>query len=94
MSLRKAADIAHKTVVTGLFGLFGYGLVKIGSQLTESKKGGEQPQAGFIEMLRNKADEEYKKRFDTGHREWYSKDDDSYLKQIPRPEEYSPKTEK
>lgn len=51
----------------------------------------EHPQAGFINMLREKAQEEYKKYYKIDHREWYDKDDDSYLKQIPRPEEYAPK---
>ena len=81
----------------------------------------EHPQAGFIQMLRDKANDEYKKYYKIDHREWYDKDvstvkrlflffppachltcilifillhclkDDSYLKQIPKPEEYAPK---
>lgn len=34
----------------------------------------EHPQAGFIQMLRDKAEEEYKKYYKTDHREWYDKD--------------------
>ena len=42
-------------------------------------------------MLKDKAAEEYAKYYRTDHREWYDKDDNSYLKQIPKPEEYAPK---
>eukprot|EP00553_Chaetoceros_curvisetus_P007448 CAMPEP_0204624012 /NCGR_PEP_ID=MMETSP0717-20131115/9781_1 /ASSEMBLY_ACC=CAM_ASM_000666 /TAXON_ID=230516 /ORGANISM="Chaetoceros curvisetus" /LENGTH=73 /DNA_ID=CAMNT_0051639277 /DNA_START=111 /DNA_END=332 /DNA_ORIENTATION=+ len=71
-------------------------MYQIGSAVTEKSRGGagnndEHPQAGFIDMLRNKASEEYKKYYKIDHREWYDKDDDSYLKQIPKPEEYQPK---
>mmetsp|Transcript_19105 Transcript_19105/g.24082 ORF Transcript_19105/g.24082 Transcript_19105/m.24082 type:complete len:107 (-) Transcript_19105:110-430(-) len=100
--LSRAADVLHKTTVTGLFGVFGFGLYTVTNQVMEGKNGGgggngsgnepaEHPQAGFINMLKTKAEEEYKKYYKIDHREWYDKDDDSYLKQIPRPEEYAPK---
>jgi hypothetical protein len=41
-------------------------------------------------MLRDKYAEEYAKYFDTGSRDWYDKDDDSYLKKLPRPQDYQP----
>ena len=93
--LSRVADAAHKTAVTGLFGTFCFGMYIVTNQVTEgrsnSSEPAEHPQAGFINMLRTKAEEEYKKYYKIDHREWYDKDDDSYLKQIPRPEEYAPK---
>lgn len=41
-------------------------------------------------MLRDKYAEEYEKYWDTGHRDWYDKEDDSYLKKLPRPQDYQP----
>jgi len=78
--MKRIADGAHKAVVTGLFGSFCYTSYAIGSQVMEGKGDGpnhrevEHPQAGFIQMLRDKADEEYKKYYKTDHREWYDKD--------------------
>lgn len=56
-----------------------------------NKQDDEHPQAGFIQMLKDKAAEEYQKYYRTDHREWYDKDDDSYLKNLPKPEDYAPK---
>ncbi|KAL7538883.1 hypothetical protein ACHAXR_008862 [Thalassiosira sp. AJA248-18] len=91
----RIADIAHKTVVSTFFGLFCYQGYQLGTQMLigtdeAKKKEYEHPQAGFIQMLRDKYDEEYEKYFDTGHRDWYDKDDDSYLKKLPRPQDYQP----
>mmetsp|Transcript_12939 Transcript_12939/g.18471 ORF Transcript_12939/g.18471 Transcript_12939/m.18471 type:complete len:99 (+) Transcript_12939:38-334(+) len=96
MIAKKIADTVHKTTVTGLFGLFGLGLYNISRQVSEGKNGGnassaEQTQAGFLSMIQKKAEEEYKKYYDIKHREWYDKDDSSYLKQIPRPDDYTPR---
>jgi len=94
---QRAADIAQKSVSTGLFAFFGYGLYNIGNQLAEgpdNAQGGVTSvagQAGFIQMLRNKAEDGYKKYYDTNHRNWYDKDDDSYLKDITKQEEYAGK---
>jgi hypothetical protein len=75
-TLRKAADISHKVVVTGLFAFTGYNFYQIAGQVMEGRGGnkktvGEQTQAGFIDMLRKKAEEEYTKRFDITHRGVY-----------------------
>lgn len=91
----RIADIVHKTATTGLFATFCFGSYQISNQIMEGRKSNrepeELPQAGFFNMLKTKAEEEYKKYYKIDHREWYDKDDDSYLKQIPRPEEYTPK---
>ncbi|KAL7487757.1 hypothetical protein ACHAW6_013369 [Cyclotella cf. meneghiniana] len=89
----KLADLAHKTVVTTAFGFFIYQGVNLGGMMLagpDSDKPREHPQAGFIQMLRDKYAEEYAKYFDTGSRDWYDKDDDSYLKKLPRPQDYQP----
>mmetsp|Transcript_8715 Transcript_8715/g.11684 ORF Transcript_8715/g.11684 Transcript_8715/m.11684 type:complete len:95 (-) Transcript_8715:91-375(-) len=91
-AFRKVADIAHKTTVTGLFGFFGYGLYGITNQVLEHQGFKDShPQEGFIQMLRDKCAEEYAKYYDIGHRDWYDKNDDSYLKKLPRPEDYQGK---
>jgi hypothetical protein len=91
----RLADIAHKTVVTTCLGLFTFQAYQLGTQMMigtdeEKKKAYVHPQAGFIQMLRDKYEEEYEKYFDTGHRDWYDKDDNSHLKGIPRPQDYQP----
>ena len=89
----KAADFVHKAFVTSAFGYFIYTGVNLGGMMLEGPSNGqpkEHPQAGFIQMLKDKYAEEYKKYFDTGSRDWYDKDDDSYLKKLPRPEDYQP----
>lgn len=91
--LKKAADVAHKTVVCGLFTTFAWQSYQVTSNALNHNNGvqEEHPQEGFIQMLKDKAAEEYAKYYRTDHREWYDKDDNSYLKQIPKPEEYAPK---
>jgi hypothetical protein len=89
----KIADFAHKAFVTTAFGYFIYTGVNLGGMMISGPDNGqprEHPQAGFIQMLRDKYAEEYTKYFDTGSRDWYDKDDDSYLKKLPRPEDYQP----
>lgn len=57
--------------------------------LSNGQQQREHLQAGFIQMLRDKYVEKYNiKHFDTGSRDWYDKDDDLYLKKLPRPEDY------
>jgi hypothetical protein len=89
----KLADMAHKAVVTTCLGLFTFQAYQLVTQLrigTDEIKKKEHPQAGFIQMLRDKYAEEYEKYWDTGHRDWYDKGDDSYLKKVPRPQDYQP----
>eukprot|EP00571_Detonula_confervacea_P017822 CAMPEP_0172297674 /NCGR_PEP_ID=MMETSP1058-20130122/605_1 /TAXON_ID=83371 /ORGANISM="Detonula confervacea, Strain CCMP 353" /LENGTH=92 /DNA_ID=CAMNT_0013006849 /DNA_START=175 /DNA_END=453 /DNA_ORIENTATION=- len=87
--------MAQKTITTTFFGLFCYQAYQLGAQMRigtdEAKKAEwEHPQAGFIQMLRDKYDEEYEKYFDTGHRDWYDKDDDSWKEKLPKPQDYQP----
>jgi len=84
-ALTRIADVVHKTAVTGLFGTFCYGSYVVYNQVrggsgnsgddgTTSRELQEHPQAGFINMLKTKAEEEYKKYYKIDHREWYDKD--------------------
>jgi len=91
---QKAANLAHKTAVSGLVGSFVYGLYVVGGQVSEGRDvqtKENHPQAGYIQMLKDKAQEEYNKYYDIDHREWYDEDDDSYLKNLPKKEDYAPK---
>mmetsp|Transcript_8176 Transcript_8176/g.14989 ORF Transcript_8176/g.14989 Transcript_8176/m.14989 type:complete len:95 (+) Transcript_8176:135-419(+) len=91
--LQKAANVAHKTTVSGLFGLLCFGMYNLTGQVIEgaSSNKSSNSQAGFIKTLRDKAAEEYAKYYDISHREWYDKDDDSYLKKLPKPKDYQDK---
>ncbi|KAL9191000.1 hypothetical protein ACHAXT_000706 [Thalassiosira profunda] len=88
----RLADVAHKTFVTGCFGFFGYQAYQLGGAMIAGRDAPEQenPHAGFIQMVRDQYDQEYKKYFDTGHRDWYDKDDNSYLDKVPKPRDYQP----
>lgn len=87
---QKAANVAHKATVTGLVGLFAYGAYNLTGQVLEGSGRSDKdatkahPQAGFIKTIRDRAAEEYAKYYDIDHREWYDKDDDSFLKKVPR----------
>ena len=100
----KIADVLHKSIVTTAFGLFCYQGYQLGSMMIQGRRddgpGGantqqqqqqqQHPQEGFIQMLRDKYQEEYTKYFDTGHRDWYDKDDNSFLEKVPKPKDYQP----
>lgn len=80
-----AINVAHKTTVVGLMSLFGFQLYQITTNayvgIDHSKP---HPQKEYIETLRDKAEEDYKKHYKIDHRDWYDKEDDSYLKDAPR----------
>jgi hypothetical protein len=83
MSGRRIADLVHKTAVTGIFATFLYVGVGVTGQLYEGVSGNksekEHPQAGFIQTIKAKAEEEYRKYYDIDKREWYNKDVSSFL---------------
>jgi hypothetical protein len=86
----RAANFAHKATIGVLVAYTGYAACNLAGQVLEgtggSKEDGkEHPQAGFIATIRERAQEEYKKYYDIGHREWYDKDDESWKKDLPRP---------
>ena len=86
-ALQKAADVVHRTAVLGLVGYAVYGTVSVASQMLHgpTNKDDVHPQAGYLDTLKKKVAEEYSKYYKIDHRDWYDKDDDSYLKDVPRP---------
>ena len=83
-AFQRIADVAHKSVVTGLFASFAYTTFQVGTAVIGGSDQVEQehPQAGFIQMLRDKASEEYKKYYKIDHREWYDKDVSFFIKTV------------
>mmetsp|Transcript_32041 Transcript_32041/g.47660 ORF Transcript_32041/g.47660 Transcript_32041/m.47660 type:complete len:96 (-) Transcript_32041:1521-1808(-) len=82
---QKLADVAHRGVVLGLLSVTGfqawqiYKNVRIGITADTMEL-----QENFIKTVQEKADEEYKKKHKIDHRDWYEKEDNSYLKSAPR----------
>jgi hypothetical protein len=82
---QKAADLAHKGVVFGLGSLFLFQVYQVGTNAyhgVDGKK--EHPQESYLQTLKQKADEAYSTYYKVDHRDWYDKDDQSYLKDAPR----------
>mmetsp|Transcript_10239 Transcript_10239/g.15721 ORF Transcript_10239/g.15721 Transcript_10239/m.15721 type:complete len:96 (-) Transcript_10239:252-539(-) len=86
MSLfHRAADLAHKGAVCGLLSVFGFQVWQIGKNVYQGMNYDNHPQKAYIEALRDAADEDYKNYHKTDHRDWYDKDDNSYLDNAPKP---------
>jgi len=85
--LHKAADVLHKSAVLGLISVFGFQAYQIGRNLYHGMDYENHPQKQYIEQLRDKAEEDYKNYHRTDHRDWYDKDDNSYLDNVPKPEQ-------
>lgn len=93
--LQRAADIAHKGALIGLGSVFVFQLY----QLTTNAYGGlhednprspsHNPTKEYVQEIREKAQEDYKNYWKTDHRDWYDKDDNSHLKNAPRPNQPS-----
>lgn len=88
---QKAADVAHKCAVLGLLGFAGFQLYQI---VTKSYEGldtrklnspPKNPTTEYVDEIREKAAEDYKNYWKVDHRDWYDKDDNSHLKNVPRP---------
>jgi len=72
----KAADMIHKGVVTGLVGYACYAPVMLTGQAMAGRDSDEKkqhPQASYLQMLKDKAAEEYAKYYKINHRDWYEK---------------------
>mmetsp|Transcript_7253 Transcript_7253/g.12625 ORF Transcript_7253/g.12625 Transcript_7253/m.12625 type:complete len:95 (+) Transcript_7253:860-1144(+) len=82
-----AANLAHKGFVLGLVSLVGFQAYQISKNVmfgVEDSK--SHPQEDYIQALRDKADDEYKKYYKVDHRDWYDKEDNSHLKHAPQPQ--------
>lgn len=78
--LSKAADLAHKGAVLGLFSFFGYQAYQIASKVGEGAVDSPHMHSTYFDDVKEKVKEEYRKDNVVDHRDWYQKEDDSYLK--------------
>ena len=80
----KVANIAQKTVVLGAVSMVGYHCYQIASNVTQGMQNKPQ-ESTYFEEVQKKVDEEYDTKYGkTDKRDWYDKDDQSYLKDVPR----------
>jgi hypothetical protein len=97
--LQKAADVAQKGAVLGLMTFFGFQVYQIATKTYEGvdrsklQSPPSNPTTEYVEEIRNKAAEDYKNYWKVDHRDWYDKEDDSHLKNVPRPNRPPPKQE-
>jgi len=89
----RGADVLHKGAVLGLFTVFGFQAYQIGKNLNQGMNYTNHPQKEYIEKLRDKAEDDYKKYHRTDHRDWYDKDDNSFLDDAPKATPVSKKEE-
>lgn len=86
---KKAADIAHKGAVVGLMSVFGFQLYQIVTNVWEGvdpkNRNAPNPTTEYVNEIREKASEDYKNYWKTDHRDWYDEEDNSHLKNAPRP---------
>ena len=83
-ALTKVANVAQKTAVVGLIGMFGYHTY----QITRNMKHGikhDTMDSTYFEEVQKKVDEEYETKYGkTDKRDWYDKEDQSFLEGVPR----------
>lgn len=88
---QRAADVAQKGAVLGLMSLFGFQVYQIGANLYETKwstvgmKKPSNEHAEFMAKISEKVEEEsrFKDSIDKIP-DRYDRDDDSYLKNVPK----------
>jgi hypothetical protein len=77
----RAADVAHKSFVVGLFTFFGFQAYQIGAKVLERKVDSPYMHSTYFKDVEQKVKEEYRKDNVVDHRDWYQAEDDSYLKE-------------
>ena len=83
-AMTKAANVVQKTAVTGLMGMFCYHVYQISSNLKQGIKH-ETMESTYFEDVQKKVEEEYTTKYGkTDKRDWYDKEDQTYLKDMPR----------
>jgi hypothetical protein len=88
---QKAADVAQKGTVLGILGFCGFQLYQIvtktsgGFDTSKHNSPPKNPTTAYVDEIRDKAAEDYKNYWKVDHRDWYDKDDNSHLKNVPRP---------
>ena len=84
-ALTKVANVAQKTAVVGLLGMFGYHTYQISRNVAAGIMKHDTMDSTYFEDVQKKVDEEYQTKYGrTDKRDWYDKDDQSYLKDVPR----------
>ena len=76
----RAADVVHKGAVMGLFSFFGFQLYQIGAQVYQRQIDSPYMHSTYFDDVKEKVQEEYRKDNTVDKRDWYQKEDDSYLK--------------
>jgi hypothetical protein len=85
---KKAADVAHKTVLLGLFSLTGWQAYQIAKNVLEGRFESPYLQSNYKKEIDAKVREEYAKDnvIDSSRdRDWYTEGDDSHLEGQLRP---------
>jgi len=91
-TFRRAADLAHKGVVTGLLSFLGFQVCQVGVNVYHGRSQTPYTESTYFKDVDEKVKDEYKKRDNQiNKRDWYEADDQSYLKDqvradITRPE--------
>lgn len=81
----RAANIMQKTAVVGLIGMFSYHTYQITTNVAAGMAKHETMESTYFEDVKKKVDEEYQEKYGkTDKRDWYDKEDQSYLKDVPR----------
>mmetsp|Transcript_3817 Transcript_3817/g.4405 ORF Transcript_3817/g.4405 Transcript_3817/m.4405 type:complete len:101 (+) Transcript_3817:195-497(+) len=85
--IHRSLDVLQKGAVLGLFSVFGFQVYQIGRNLYHGIDYDNHPQKAYVEQLRDKAEEEYNNYHKIDQRDWYDKDDNSYLDNAPKPDQ-------
>jgi hypothetical protein len=82
----RAANTVQKTAVVGLIGMFSYHTYQISKNLVASTTVKHKTmESTYFEDVQNKVESEYQEKYGkTDKRDWYDKEDQSYLKDVPR----------
>ena len=82
----RLADAAHKVAIVGLMGMAGYHVAQITRNVRQGQHVPDQVDSTYFKKVDDKIKEEFETKYGkTNYRDWYDKDDDSYRKNVPRP---------
>jgi hypothetical protein len=86
----RLADMAQRGAVVGLLSMAGYQCYQIAKFTMEGRVQSPYMESTYFKDVEEKVKEEYRKDQLTDHRDWYSAEDSSYLKNQVRPNLTSP----
>lgn len=79
----KVANVVQHGAVIGLLGVFGYHTYQIATNVKQGVQ--RNPvEEGYFDKVQEKVQEDRKEYGRTDKRDWYDKDDNSYLENVPR----------